>query len=319
MNGIGDIDVASAAGDDWDELDRRLLAQGVTAWCPTLVTAPLDSYATPLRRIADAAARPGAGRPAILGAHLEGPFLGGAPGAHRREHLVPIDLEWLAALPEIVRIVTLAPELPGALEAIELLTARGIVVSLGHSTASFEQATAGVAAGARLTTHLFNGMGPLHHREPGLVGAALSDDRVTASIICDLVHVHPAAVRTAFRAKGRGRVVLVTDAVGWEHSGERMVVSADGAPRLRDGTLAGSALTMDAAIRNATTAVGLPVEDAVWAATAAPADVIGEATRGRIAPGRRADLVRLTPALEVGTVWVGGQPAWSAPESHVGL
>src|SRR5205823_14427158 len=105
-------------------------------------------------------ARPAAGRPAILGAHLEGPFLGGAPGAHRREHLADIDLDWLAALPDIVRIVTLAPELAGALEAIELLTGRGIVVSLGHSTATFEQVSAALAAGARLTTHLFNGTGP---------------------------------------------------------------------------------------------------------------------------------------------------------------
>src|SRR4051794_19889196 len=181
VNGVDDIDVASARDGDWDDLDRLLLAQGVTAWCPTLVTAPLDSYDAPLVRIAGAAARPRGARPVILGAHLEGPFLGGAPGAHRREHLVPIDLDWLAALPDIVRIVTLAPELPGALDAIELLTARGVVVSLGHSTATFEQATAAIAAGARLTTHLFNGMGALHHREPGLIGAALSDDRVAAS------------------------------------------------------------------------------------------------------------------------------------------
>ena len=314
VNGIDDIDVATAAGDAWNDLDRLLLAQGVTAWCPTLVTAPLDSYAAKLDRIAEAAARPPAGRPAILGAHLEGPFLGGAPGAHRREHLSPIDLDWLAALPEIVRVVTLAPELPGALDAIRLLCDKGVLVSIGHSTATFEQAEAAIDAGARLATHLFNGMGPLHHRDPGIVGAVLADERVTASVICDLVHLHPAVVRAAFRVKGWGRVALVTDAVAWmdaDGSGARTGYALDdGAPRLPDGTLAGSALTMDAAIRHATDVAGVDLAQAVAAASSTPAAVAGEKRRGRVEAGARADLVTMTARLEVDTVWVGGEAVW---------
>ena len=307
VNGVGRVDVAAAKGSDWDELDRGLLAQGVTAWCPTLVTSPIDAYAEPLTRMAEAAARHG-GRPAILGAHLEGPFLGGAPGAHRRHLIQPLDPDWLAALPDVVRLVTLAPELDGAPAAIAALHHRGITVALGHSTATYEQAEDAAAAGASLVTHCFNGMGPLHHRQPGLLGAALSDDRLAVSVIADLVHVHPAALAIAFRAKHPGRVVVVTDAVAWEAADLRELgVRFDGrAPALPDGTLAGSAVTMDQSIRNLVHEAGIPLEDAVRAATTTPADVVGEPERGRIAVGCRADLVALGPGLDVVATWVEG-------------
>lgn len=299
VNGHADVNCASADGDEWDRMDVLLAGQGVTGWCPTLVTSPLDWYAAPLARIAEAATRRGG--PAILGAHLEGPFLGGAPGAHRREHLVPIDLDWLAALPPIVRVVTLAPELEGARQAIELLVARGVLVSLGHSTATFEAATAAVEAGARLVTHLFNGMGPLHHREPGLVGAALSDERLTPSLIADGVHVHPAALRVAASAKGPGGWALVTDAVAWQDPelAEGRVTMVEGAPRLANGTIAGSALTMDAAIRRLVHECDIPLADAIGAASATPARLLGLPDRGRLVPGARADLVLLSTDLLV--------------------
>jgi N-acetylglucosamine-6-phosphate deacetylase len=309
VNGIDDVDVTDAEGDDWARLDGLLLAQGVTSWCPTLVTMPLAAYAGPLARIAAASRRPPAGRPHIAGAHLEGPFLGGAPGAHRREHLSPIELAWLADVPDVVKIVTLAPELPDATEAIALLAERGVLVSLGHTTATFDQVLAAADAGARLVTHLYNGMPGLHHRHPGIVGAALTDPRLATSLIADLVHVHPAAVRIAFAAKA-DQAVLVTDAVAWNrpnHAGQAIEVGPDGAPRLPDGTLAGSALTMDAAVRNVVHAAGVAVEHAVVAASTTPARLLGLSDRGTIAPGRRADLVALTPALEVEAVWVGGE------------
>jgi N-acetylglucosamine-6-phosphate deacetylase len=311
VNGIGAIDVAGATGTDWDELDRALLAQGVTTWCPTLVTAPLDAYAARLTSIGDAAQRPDAVRPAIAGAHLEGPFLGGAPGAHPRDLIRAPDLDWLRALPPIVKVVTLAPEVPGAVAAVESLVARGVLVSLGHSSATYEEARAAADAGARLVTHCFNGMGPLHHREPGLVGAALTDERLAASVIADLVHVHPAAVNLAFRAKGSGRIILVTDSVAWERGTVGEVrMSFDGiAPRLADGTLAGSALTMDRAVRNAVQECGVSLLDAVRAATSTPARLLGLDDRGEVLPGRRADLVALTPDLTVETTWVCGRPA----------
>ena len=307
VNGIGPVDVAAAAGADWDELDRRLLAQGVTAWCPTLVTSPLEAYAAPLGRIAEAAARTGP-RPAVLGAHLEGPFIGGAPGAHRRQHIRPIDATWLGQLPDVVRLVTLAPELDGAPSAIASLVDRGVTVSLGHSTATYEQAGDAAAAGASLVTHCFNGMGPLHHRQPGLLGAALSDDRLSVSVIADLVHVHPAPLAVVFRAKGPGRVVVVTDAVAWEAADlVELGVRFDGrAPTLPDGTLAGSAVTMDASIRNLVHHAGIPLEDAVRAAATTPSDLIGATDRGRIAPGCRADLTALDAELHVVATWVEG-------------
>jgi N-acetylglucosamine-6-phosphate deacetylase len=299
VNGIGTIDVARASGGDWDELDARLLAQGVTTWCPTLITAPLDRFTAPLERIAGAAARrDDRVRPHIAGAHLEGPFLGGAPGAHPRDLIRSTDLEWLAQLPDIVRVMTLAPENDGAFDAIALLRERGVLVALGHSTASYDTAVAAIDAGARLVTHCFNGMGPLHHRQPGLVGAALIDDRVAVSLITDLVHVHPAVVSLIFRTKSAHRVALVTDAVAWEGDGD--------APRLADGTLMGATVTADAALRNAVHAGHVPLVDAVHAASTTPANLLGLTDRGRIAVGARADLVALGPDLSVQSTWVGG-------------
>jgi N-acetylglucosamine-6-phosphate deacetylase len=312
VNGIESVDVASAEGNDWDILDRRLLRQGVTTWCPTVVTAPLDEYGAPLERIAAAAARDDDSvRPSIAGVHLEGPFLGGAPGAHPIDLIRPPDLHWLDQLPSIVRLVTLAPEADGARAAIEALTRRGIVVSLGHSSAGYEQALGAIDAGARLVTHCFNGMAPLHHREPGIVGAALTDDRVAVSVIADLVHVHPAVVALVFRAKAPHNVVLVTDAVAWDRGTVGHVrMTFDGiAPRLADGTLAGSALTMDAAIRNVVNSCGVSLLDAVRAATSTPARVLGLHDRGEIIPGNRADLVALTPDLRIDATWVAGRAA----------
>jgi N-acetylglucosamine-6-phosphate deacetylase len=316
VNGIGSVDVASAHDDDWDELDRALLAQGVTTWCPTLVTAPLDSYATPLERVA-AAARRGRGdggvvRPAIAGAHLEGPFLGGAPGAHPTHLIRPLDEQWLDGLPPIVKVITLAPEARGATACIESLRTRGVLVALGHSTASYEEAVDATDAGARLVTHCFNGMGPLHHREPGLIGAALTDDRLAVSLIADLVHVHPAAIALVFRAKGAHRVAFVTDAVAWARGtiGEDVHMTFDGtAARLADGTLAGSALTMDTAVRNVIEHCGVSLLDAIQAATATPARLLGLDDRGEILPGRRADLVAIAPDLTVESTWVQGRAA----------
>lgn len=312
VNGVDDIDVARAGGDDWDRLDDLLAATGVTAWLPTLVTRPLDRYEAPLRRIAEARDRPGP-RPAVLGAHLEGPFLGERPGAHDRSSIVAPDLAWLRALPGVVALVTLAPEAPGALEAVRELTRRGVVVSLGHSGADVATTTAAIDAGAGMVTHLFNAMAPIHQREPGIAGAALADERVVAGLVADLVHVHPALLRTAVRAKGAGRIALVTDAVAWRagHLAALEVALVDGAPRLADGTIAGSALTMDGAVRNLVDAARIPVADALVAASTTPADVLGAHDWGRIEAGARADLVVLgADDLAVRRTVVAGSTVW---------
>jgi N-acetylglucosamine-6-phosphate deacetylase len=322
VNGIGGVDVAAATGADWAVLDRALLAQGVTTWCPTLVTAPLDALEASLERIEEARTRPDEGRPHIAGAHLEGPFLA-VPGAHRPEFVRPeVDLAWLEGLGDRLRVLTLAPELPGALDAIAVLASRGVLVSLGHSACTAEIALQGADAGARLVTHLGNAMGPLHQRAPGLLGAALADDRLAVSVIADLVHCHPLFLRMAFTAKTARGVALVTDAVavggtaGVAAGSDTVLDTASGAPRLSDGTLAGSVLTIDRAITNAVRHSGVPLPDALQAASTTPARLLGLEDRGVIAPGRRADLVALEPDGDAGwrvaSVWVGGVKAWSA-------
>lgn len=315
VNGIDDTDCNDPGGTDWDRLDGLLLAQGTTTWCPTLVTAPLDAYAAKLAEIAEAADRAG-DRPTIAGAHLEGPFLGERPGAHRRVHVLPPDLAWLARLPPVVAIVTLGPEAPGALAAVEALAGRDVVVAIGHTAATHDQVCRAVDAGARLATHLFNAMAPLDHRAPGPVGAALAADDVTVSLIADGVHVHPDVLRVAARAKGRGRWLLVTDSVAWRSRrlGDRTIAldPSDGAPRLADGTLAGSALTMDRAVATMVHRAGIGLVDALRAASGTPARVLRLLDRGRLAPGFRADVVALDPDLRPVATWVAGRQAWAS-------
>jgi N-acetylglucosamine-6-phosphate deacetylase len=309
VNGIDDIDVAHADGADWDRLSELLLAQGTTTWCPTLVTAPLDRYAARLERIDRAMAAQRADQAHILGVHLEGPFLGGAPGAHPRQYVIPVNFEWLAALPRSVRLVTLAAENPGAAEATRLLCERGVLVAIGHSTPSDEQAAACFAAGARMVTHLFNGMSGVHHRTDGLALLALTEPDVVAGLIADGVHVSDRALGLAVAAKGADCLALVTDAVGWRHgsAGEVRLRMVDGAPRLSNGILAGSALTMDAAVRRLVNDVrGCSLTAAVKMASETPARLIGEPDRGRLSVGARADVVALDEHLSVSEVWLSG-------------
>jgi N-acetylglucosamine-6-phosphate deacetylase len=306
VNGVRELDFASADPDGWRRAGRTQLEEGVTAYCPTLVTMPLDAYPHVLERVRaarlDVQNRP---LPEIVGVHLEGPFLGGAPGAHPVALLRTADVDWLREILDtfsgLVTLVTLAPEADADLAATRLLHTLGVRVALGHSTASYEEALAAADAGARIVTHLFNGMGPLHHRQPGLAGAALDDDRLTPTLIADLVHVHPAMLRLAIDRKPN--VALVTDrvALGGVH------VTDNGAARLADGTLAGSTLSMDRAVRNVV-GLGVPVERAVEMAATIPSRALGLNDRGRIAPGARADLVALDPdSLAVRAVWLAGE------------
>ncbi|HYV60676.1 MAG TPA: amidohydrolase family protein [Acidimicrobiia bacterium] len=311
VNGVGDDDFATGDLEAWWRAGRSQLADGVTAFCPTLVTAPLDDYDAPLSHAQAARSGTDAHRVAsIVGVHLEGPFLGGAPGAHPVELVRPVDLEWLrrlmSAFPGLVSIVTLAPEADPELAATRLLSEQGVSVALGHSTATYDEARAAADAGARLVTHLFNGMGPLHHREPGLAGAALDDERLTPTLIADLVHVHPAALRLAIARKRN--VALVTDRVATAG----LHVTEDGAARLADGTIAGSTLSMNGAVRNVV-GLGVSVERAIEMASVVPADVLGLTDRGRLEPGARADVVALDPhSFAVRAVWLGGQLVFGA-------
>jgi N-acetylglucosamine-6-phosphate deacetylase len=311
INGLADIDFAYADPAGWRRALQVQARAGVTACCPTLVSAPLSAYEAPLAVAAGIAGGASDAGAVVLGVHLEGPFLGGAPGAHVVEHLRPVDRAWLAGLlervPGLVRIVTLAPEADPELAGTRLLSAAGVVVAIGHSTATYAETRAAADAGATLVTHLFNGMGPFNHREPGVAGAALDDPRLTPSVIADLVHVHPAVLRLAIGAKRS--VALVTDAVavGAGTVGAVEMQERDGAARLVDGTLAGSVLTMDQAVRNVV-ALGFSLERAVELASTVPAELLGCADRGRLEPGRRADVVALDrETLEVRAVWISGQ------------
>jgi N-acetylglucosamine-6-phosphate deacetylase len=303
VNGSGTVDFATASAAEVVGAVDSLVARGTTGLLLTICSAPLSHYAPILETAATARAR----RPdAVLGVHLEGPFLGGAPGAHPLGVLGPADLDFLGRVlddfGDLVRLVTIAPEADPGLAATRLLAGRGVVVALGHSTVDLRGARAAADAGARMVTHLFNGMGPMHHRTPGLAGAAFDDERLVPSLIADFVHVHPAMVRLALRA--RPDAVLVTDAVAEAGA----VAERDGAAYLPDGTLAGSLLTMEEAVRNVAS-IGIPNAVAVRHATANPARVLGAADRGRIAPGARADLVALDPdTLAVRSVWVAGVP-----------
>lgn len=319
VNGAAGCDFLSPTADGLAAAHAYLLRTGTVAYLPTLISAPEDRLRAALAFFAEHMRHPGA--PRILGVHLEGPFLSRArPGAHRPDYLRTPSVDWIGRLLDdfqgVIRLVTLAPELDGGLEVIDMLTSRGIAVALGHSDATYAQAKAAFDRGARLATHLFNAMRPYHHREPGIVGAALAHPDVSCSLIVDLVHVHPAVLQQVMALKGPHRTVLVTDAIAAAGAsaatvtlGDQEVTVRDGAPRLPDGTLAGSVLAMDQAVRNASAPDGVNLRAAVSMATAAPAQVLS-LDEGTIAPGGRADFVVLDRDLRVRETMVSGQIAY---------
>jgi len=295
---------------------EKLPRYGVTSFLPTIITSPAEKVA--LGQQVVTGGRPAGFRGAEpLGLHVEGPFLNPKKkGAHNPAYLQPPNLEVAAGWsPETgVRLVSLAPELPGALEVIRALAERGVLVSAAHSMATYDEAVAGFDAGIRYGTHLFNAMPALGHRDPGLPGALLADDRVTVGMIVDGIHVHPAVVKLVWRALGPGRLNLVTDAMaalgmapGVHLLGDFQVTVDETSARLADGTLAGSILSLDQALRNLIAFTGCSVSDALATVTTTPAKALGLARdRGRIAPGYVADLVLLTPDLRVQATMVAG-------------
>ena len=295
-------------------------AHGTTRSVLSLVANPADALERSLTAIADLADRD----PLVLGSHLEGPFL--APsrkGAHNPDFLAvpsPAVVERLvAAARGTLRQITLAPELPGALDAIPVLAAEGVVVAVGHTEADEALTRAAFDRGARLLTHAFNAMPGIGHREPGPVVAAIRDERVTAELVLDAVHVHPDVARLLLDA-APGRVALITDAMaaagaadGTYRLGSLDVAVTDGVARLRQpdgspGSIAGSTLTLDHALRGATQLAGMSLPAAVAALTWVPARALGLDDRlGRLAPGYAADAVLLSEACEVRAVWGAGR------------
>ncbi|MGI9047970.1 MAG: N-acetylglucosamine-6-phosphate deacetylase [Rubrobacteraceae bacterium] len=308
------------------KLSRNLLSTGTTSYLPTVISSPEDLYLEALPKLASATGGPPSTGAEVLGIHLEGPFISvEKKGAHDAAYIVPPDMALLGRLLDLgtVRMLTLAPELEGARELMMLARNRGAVVSAGHSDAPFELAYEVFDREAASVTHLFNAMSRMHHREPGLPGAAFAHPRVVCGLISDGLHVHPEVVGLAFRMLGPDRICLVTDATAATGVGDgryalatRTIHVEAGVTRLDNGAIAGSVLTMEEAFQNILAFTGCTVPEAVRMASTAPARLVGEGRRkGRLVPGYDADVAVLAPDLSVEAVWRGGErviPARSA-------
>ena len=338
VHGGAGFDVMDDDGKALPAIERLLARHGVTSFFPTTVTAPIDATLRALERLADAIEesqsggqrtnKVGSGRTLALGIHLEGPFISHARrGVHPPEDLVAPTLPlferfWQAARGRIC-MMTIAPDLEGALEVIAEAARRGVCVSLGHSDADFATAERGIAAGARHATHTFNAMRPLghntlDHRNPGILGVVLTDDRVSADIIADGIHLDPAIVKLFARAKGPEQTVLITDAIsatgmpdGRYRLGSFEVDVREGKCTL-DGKLAGSVLTMDRAVQNLARFAEWDLQHAVAAASRNPARAARIANKGVIAAGADADFLVLSPKGEVLRTFIGGVDCFSA-------
>lgn len=328
----GFIDVHVHGGDGFDAMDatpeallgmgRFFARHGVTAYYATTTSAPAESILAAIETVMTTPQpRDGARH---LGVHVEGPYLNPAHcGAQQVSDMRDPDPEeygnWLES--GVVKLVTVAPERPGVLEFIREAASEGVEFAVGHSGASYEQMLEAANRGLRQATHTYNGMLGLHHREPGTLGAVMTDDRIYAQLICDGIHVHPAMVRLLIRAKGAARTILITDSIraaglpdGEYDIGDGQIATVrNGVVRVPSGSLAGSTLTMDAAVRNAIAFTGMSLQEVLPMATSVPAEAMGLAgKKGVLAVGADADLVLLDPELRVRMTLVAGEVVYQA-------
>lgn len=305
--GLIDIQINGGFGFDFTqnpesiwEVGRQFLRFGVTGFLPTIITSPIPQINEALARWNNCKPQNYLGA-MPFGWHIEGPFLNpDKKGAHQAEYLRSPDSAIISGWnpKNGVRLVTLAPELPGQEDMVKKLVANGVIVSIGHSNASFEQAQHAFNWGASAGTHLFNAMPTLNHRSPGLTGALLTNDTIYTGIIADGIHVHPSMVKLAYLAKGAHRLVLITDAMqalgmqpgAYQLAGKEVLVKNSTA-RLNDGTLAGSVLSLPEALKNIIRFTGCPLWEAFAMASTTPAQLLGITSKGSIAPGKDADLV----------------------------
>lgn len=317
LHGGLEADVMDASPEALGTIACHLARHGVTAWLPTTVACAADELERILAAIESVRARAEAGA-RILGAHLESNFLaprfkGAQPAPFLR---LPGDAEIEAVIRRhagVIRLVTLAPELPGALDLIRRLVASGIRVAVGHTDATYDQVLAAVEAGATRVTHLCNAQRGFHHREPGVLGAGLDLDSLACEIIADGMHVHPAGLRIARRCKGSEGLILVSDALrgtglppGRRELGGQVTILDGRVARLEDGTIAGSCITLDAAVRTMIEQGGATPAEAVAMATRAPADSLGLSGKGRLAVGGDADVTIFDPEWQVRATVIGG-------------
>ena len=318
VNGFEGVDFLASDIEGFVSAGAALAATGVTSYQPTLITSPLESYERTLDVISHLPETPGGVR--VLGVHLEGPFISPQwPGAHNPAHIRAPDIQLAERLCDIgpVTYMTLAPENEGAGDLIELLTDRGIVVSLGHCDADANIARRAYDLGAKAITHIYNAQRRWKPRDPGVAGVALIRPDVTVQAIVDFVHVSPEAIHATWLTTRR-RFAMVTDAMmaaglpdGEYRLGDRDVRLSEGAARLHDGTLAGSVATMDAMVRNLHS-LGIDIVDVLASVTRAPADLIGRPELGDLQPGTPADVVVLDDELHVTRTVVGGTEVFAA-------
>ncbi|MCW3979558.1 MAG: N-acetylglucosamine-6-phosphate deacetylase [Candidatus Bathyarchaeota archaeon] len=318
VHGGGGHDVMGASIEGLNGLSRFLAAGGVTSLLATAYSASQEDILAATKTVAKAV-KEGLEGSEILGLHIEGPYVNPKmAGALSVAHVRPPSID---ELEEIYRaaggalgIVTLAPEMEGAIEAVAWLRSKGVIPSAGHTDATHAEMMAAVEAGLSHAAHLFNRMRPFHHREPGAVGAALADDRVSVELIADGVHLHPSTLRLAARAKGPGRIALVSDVIfaaglpdGEYQLGAEQIRVQGGRSLLESGALAGSTIRLCDAVRYAVETASLPVTEAIEMASSTPARIIGMAEKkGRLAPGMDADLTVLGRDYEVLLTMVGG-------------
>ncbi|MDR2505144.1 MAG: N-acetylglucosamine-6-phosphate deacetylase [Oscillospiraceae bacterium] len=317
IHGFGGVDTMDGA-DAVRTMSRELVKHGTTAFLPTTMTASVADTRAALKGIAEVMKEKPQGA-AVLGAYMEGPcFAANKRGAQPIEHLqlpaIELYDEITDGLDEAVRRFAIAPELDGALPLVRELVRRRVQVSIGHTDATYEQAMAAVEQGASSVTHMYNAMTPLTHRNPGAVGAALSSKHIVCEFIADLIHLHPAAIRTMFAAKGEDLCCAVTDSMmaggmpdGEYALGGQKVYVRENAARLADGTLAGSVLTLHRSLVNMVSVVGVPLAQALPMYTEVPANLIDDEDRGRIEVGCAADIVLLDTFLNIKAVFVGGK------------
>jgi N-acetylglucosamine-6-phosphate deacetylase len=326
--GMIDVHIHGAEGFDMmdgtiqsvEAVSRACARTGCTSFLATSVSSTLDDLLKMISNVKKVAGRePGA---QAIGLHIEGPYLNvKRKGMQNERYLRHPDLDEMKSIIEasgsLLRMVTLAPELPGGLEMIHLLKEKGIIAAIAHSDATYEEAKLAFQSGASHVTHCFNGMRPIHHRDPGVVIAAFEESSVSVQAIVDDVHLHPAIVRLIYREKGPDKMVLITDALqamgmgdGTYLFGGHEVKVSDGVAKLTDGTLASSTVTMNEALQKAVQS-GIPLKDAVMMATQTPADILGLSNKGRIAPGADADLVLINDQFEVLCTIVNGKIVYS--------
>ena len=322
IHGANGYDMMDGSVKSIDEVSRACIQGGVTSFLATSVSSSIEDLLLMIENVKKSFGNePGA---KIVGIHLEGPYLNKArKGMQHENYLRHPDIEEMKLIlgkgRELIKMVTLAPELPGGLELITFLHEKNIIPAIAHSDANYEEAKSAFKLGAHHITHCFNGMRPVHHRDPGLVVAALEDEKVSVQVIVDHIHLHPAIVKLLYKIKGPDRMILITDAMQalglgdgiYKFGGHRVTVSK-GVAKLDNGSLASSTISMNHSIKKAIRS-GITILDAITMATKTPADLLALNKKGRISEGADADLVLLTTELDVSWSMVAGNIVYKSP------